>query len=164
MNGKLIEQPLAELIREISAHRLTGALRLQHEAVKTVIYFEGGALVYAAANLREFRLGEFLTKRGIVSEERFAALGNNLSDLAVAAALSNSGTMDRGRVTHFLTQQVTELVRVVLLWPKGTWNFEQRARLSDPVRLRSISQVFCCRLRASYRRRSSHRACTIPRS
>ena len=44
MNGQLSEQPLAELIREISSRTLGGRLRLEHERVKVVAYFENGNL------------------------------------------------------------------------------------------------------------------------
>lgn len=136
MNGQLTEHPLAELIHDIFTNRLTGTLRLEHDAVKTVIYCEAGQVVYAATNLRELRLGEYLTKRAVVSEEQIASLGKNLSDLALAAALGTSGAIDRGRVASLFSQQVTDLLSVVLLWTKGTWNFDERTRLGDPLRLK----------------------------
>ena len=52
MNGQLSEQPLAELIREISAKSLGGRLSLEHDRIKVVSYFENGTIVYAASNLR----------------------------------------------------------------------------------------------------------------
>ncbi|MDX6577390.1 MAG: hypothetical protein QOE96_3343, partial [Blastocatellia bacterium] len=55
MNGKLAAHPLAELIREITANGLTGALRLARERAKVVIYFENGELVFATSNLRAHR-------------------------------------------------------------------------------------------------------------
>ncbi len=63
--------------------------------MKTAIYFEAGQISYAASNLRELRLGEYLKKRQVVSEEQLAALGSNPSDLSLAAALSANGIMDR---------------------------------------------------------------------
>ena len=65
MEGQLSEQPLAELISEILEKRFSGALRVHHERVKAVIYFDGGKLIYATSNLRSFRLAEYLEKRGL---------------------------------------------------------------------------------------------------
>ena len=62
MNGQLSEQPLAELICEIFQKGISGTLRLQHESAKTIVYFDAGRIVYAASNLRELRLGEYLKK------------------------------------------------------------------------------------------------------
>ncbi len=51
MEGKLAEHPLAELIREITATGLAGALRLARERAQVAIYFESGQLVFATSNL-----------------------------------------------------------------------------------------------------------------
>ena len=42
MNGQLNEQPLVELIRELVSQRRDGVLRLRHDPVKVVVYFEAG--------------------------------------------------------------------------------------------------------------------------
>ena len=58
MNGQLGEQPLAELIREISAKSIGGRLQLQHDRLKAVVYFDKGDLLYAASNLVARRVAE----------------------------------------------------------------------------------------------------------
>ena len=83
MNGQLNEHPLAELIREIQLHRLAGTMRLQHEAAKVAVYFEAGEVIYAAANLRELRLSEYLKKHGLATEEQLLEAGNDRSDLSL---------------------------------------------------------------------------------
>ena len=67
MNGQLSEHPPAELIHEILAKSLAGRLQLQHDRAKAVIYFDNGQLVYAASNLRNLRLREYLVKAGIAA-------------------------------------------------------------------------------------------------
>lgn len=136
MNGRLNKQPLAELIREISLQRLAGTVRLQHEAVKAVIYFEAGEIIYAASNLRELRLSEYLVKQGLVSVERLTSLGNNQSDLSLVSALSANGIVNRERIAPLIASQVTDLLRVILLWTKGKWEWDERAHLGDPVRVK----------------------------
>src|SRR5258705_6171305 len=91
--GKLIEQPLAELIREISIKGLSGTLRLEHELMQTAVYFDKSQLIYAASNLRTLRLREYLVKRGLVSEEDQAKLSNCLPELELADALARDGTL-----------------------------------------------------------------------
>jgi hypothetical protein len=68
MNGQLSEQPFAELIREISAKRMSGRLRVQQNRVTVVSYFRDGVLLYAAANVRTLRLHEYLTKLKIIGD------------------------------------------------------------------------------------------------
>lgn len=136
MKGTITDQPLAELIREISYKGLSGTLRLKHEHAQTAVYFEDGQLVYAASNLRTLRLREYLNKRGLGSEKDRAGLENKLSDLALAAALSTTGAFGQKDVDSLLATLVGDVLRVALLWTEGTWEFDQRARLDDTVRVK----------------------------
>jgi len=134
MKGTLTEQPLAELIREISSRSLSGTLRLEHERAQTAVYFDSGQLIYAASNLRTLRLREYLIKRGTIAEKDFASLKNNPSDLALAAALSAGGTLSEKDVDSLISTLVADVLRVALLWTEGAWQFTERARLAEPVR------------------------------
>ena len=133
--GKLTDQPLAELIRELSIKGLSGTLRLEHDRVQTAVYFDQGQLIYAASNLRTLRLREYLSKRGLISERESAGLNNNLSDLDLAASLAAAGTLRQRDIDALLVTLVSDVLRVSLLWMEGTWEFNPRARLVDPVRV-----------------------------
>ena len=135
MKGKLADQPLAELIREISIKRMSGTLRLEHERAQTAAYFENGQVVYAAANLRTLRLREYMTKRALVSESVLARFENNLPDLDLAAKLVASGNLRQKDMEALLTLLVSDVLRVALLWTDGVWEFNERARLADSVNL-----------------------------
>ena len=136
MKGTLSAQPLAELIREISSKRLSGTLRLEHIRAKTAVYFEDGNVVYAASNLRTLRFREYLSTRGLLSDKESASLQNNLPDLELAAALSAAGKLRQTDVDGLLATLVGDILRVALLWTEGAWEFNERARLDDPVRVK----------------------------
>jgi curved DNA-binding protein CbpA/GGDEF domain-containing protein len=136
MKGKLTDQPLAELIREISSKDLSGTLRLEHERARTAIYFENGQIVFAASNLRTLRLREYLTKRKMVKEKELATLGEGLSDLGLATKLRDNGTLSQDQVDILLAILVTDVLRVALLWTEGVWEFDEKARLDNPVRVK----------------------------
>ncbi len=135
MNGQLSEQPLAELISEIFRKGLSGTLRLQHESVRTIVYFDAGQIIYAASNLRELRLAEYLKKQRLVSEEHLSSFAKR-SDLSLVADLSANGIVDRTVIEPLITRQVIDLLRVALLWTKGSWEFDDRSRLNDSVRVK----------------------------
>jgi hypothetical protein len=135
MNGQLSEQPLAELICEIFQKSISGALRLQHENAKSVIYFEAGRVIYAASNLRELRLGVYLKKQGLVSEKQFSGL-DKLPDLSLVSELCTRGILERKKVEPLIARQVNDILRVALLWTSGAWEFDDRSRLSDPIRVK----------------------------
>lgn len=135
MKGTLADQPLAELIREISSKGFSGTLRLEREQAKTVVYFEEGRIVFAASNLRTLRLREYLKKRGLVSEKQLASLDNNRPDLGLASDLCANGLIQKELLDALLTTLVADILRVALLWTEGMWDFDERARLDDPVKV-----------------------------
>ena len=93
MNGQLSEQPLAELIREISGKSLSGRLRLEHERVHAVVYFEDGQLLYAASNLRTLRIGEYLRKAEVLSEQDLAQFNERVSDTDLLKVLCSQNLL-----------------------------------------------------------------------
>lgn len=134
MTGQLSEQPLAELIREISVKSLAGKLQLEHDRVKVVIYFDDGELLYAAANLRTLRLREYVLKAGI-NDAALARYGERRADLDLAKALVTDHLLNSATAEQIQTKQVTDVLRLALSWTEGTWEFDQRARLEEQTNL-----------------------------
>jgi curved DNA-binding protein CbpA len=135
MKGKLTEQPVAELIREISSKGFSGTLRLKRERMQAAVYFEQGQIVFAAANLRTLRLREYLANRGLLPTHELAGLGADLSDLALAALLVDSKRVSRKDLNTLLQGLVTDVLRVALFLTEGSWEFNERARLDDPAQV-----------------------------
>jgi len=140
MNGQLSEHPLAELIREIAAASLTGALRLERERVKVVVYFEEGKLVYATSNLRTHRLEEVLKRSGVLTQEQLAIDGAK-TDSELAAALLSQGLLQRSDLENIRVQQVSDVLRPALLWTDGQWSYDARVRLAEGMRTQFESQL-----------------------
>jgi curved DNA-binding protein CbpA len=134
MKGTLTVQPLAELIREASTKGLSGTLRLEHERVQVAVYFYNGQVIYAAANLRTLRLREYLKKRSPGAAQNNEP--ENLSDLELAAKLAAKGTLKRKELDSLLEVLASDILRVALLWTEGSWDFNEKARLNDPVHLK----------------------------
>ena len=104
--------------------------------MQAAVYFENGAVVYAAANVRTLRLREYLIKRGLVSEAECASFGNNLSDLGLAAALRAQGKLNEKDLDEQMAAVVSDVLRVALLWTTGDWGFNPRARLDETTGLK----------------------------
>ncbi|HEX5890266.1 MAG TPA: DUF4388 domain-containing protein [Pyrinomonadaceae bacterium] len=134
MTGQLSEQPLAELIRELSVKSLAGKLQLEHDRVKVVIYFDNGELFYAAANMRTLRLREYLLKAGI-DEAALARYGERRPDLELAKALVTDQLLTPATAEQIQTKQVTDVLRLALSWTDGSWEFDHRARLDEETKL-----------------------------
>src|SRR6185437_7284915 len=135
MNGQLSEQPLAELIREISGKSLSGRLRLEHERVHAVAYFEDGKLLYAAANVRTMRLREYLRQAEAVSDQHLAQINERISDTDRIKVLCAQKLLSPAVAEPIQARLVADVLRLALLWTDGAWEFESRSRLSERLNL-----------------------------
>jgi curved DNA-binding protein CbpA len=133
MNGQLSEQPFAELIREISAKRMSGRLRVQQNRITVVSYFKAGVFLYAAANIRTLRLREYLIKLKVITESELQQLGENLSDLPLANALVERNLISAKTANDVQLRQVADVLRVALMWTEGTWEFDHRSHLNEQL-------------------------------
>jgi len=133
MNGQLSEQPLAELIREISAKSLSGRLRLEHERIHVVTYFEHGKFLYAAANVRTLRIREYLKKAEAVSEQDLAQFNERVSDTDLLKVLCAQKFLAPALAEQIQTLLVGDVLRLALLWTDGAWEFDARSRLGEQL-------------------------------
>ena len=141
MPGKLSQNPAAELIREITESRLTGALRLARARAKVVVYFEGGRLLFATSNLRAHRLREILKRRGF-TDVQLGQIPNQAADDELAAALLQLGDLTSQTLAAIRADQVSDVLRVALLWTDGSWEFDARARPAGEARVRlDVKQI-----------------------
>lgn len=136
MNGQLSEQPLAELIREISANSLSGRLRLEHERVKVVAYFDNGNFLYAASNVRTLRLRDYLQKSNLVSDQDLKQFNDRVSDSDLIKVLCAQRLLTPSAAEQVQSRQVSDVLRLALLWTEGNWEFDSRSRLNETLNLR----------------------------
>src|SRR5215207_4756469 len=137
MNGRLSNHPPAELVREISDARLSGALRLEHERAKAAVYFDGGEVAAAVSNVRALRLVEVLRRSGAVDAGRlFAAVGERMSDEQAGVELVSSGVLDESGLKRLQERQSREVLGEVLRWTDGEWHFDPRVRLAGTSKAR----------------------------
>ena len=134
MQGQLSEHPLAELIREIAIASLSGSLRLSRERAMVAIYFESGHLVFATSNLRAHRLREVVKRNGLTSAH-LDEFGSTASDDELAAAMLQNRLLKPETLAAIRVNQVSDVLRLALLWTDGGWEFDRRVRLADEVRV-----------------------------
>jgi curved DNA-binding protein CbpA len=136
MKGQLSEQPLAELIREISLKSLGGCLRLGHDRVKIVAYFENGNFRYAAVNARTLRLREYLQKSNLVSEQDLTQFNDRVSDTDLIRVLCAQKLLSPNAAEQVQLRQVADVLRMALMWTEGDWEFDARSRLGEQLDLK----------------------------
>ena len=134
MQGQLSEHPLAELIREIGASALSGALRLSQLPAKVAVYFAEGRLVMGSSNLRAHRLREVVKRNGL-TDAHVAEFPLKASDEELAAAMVQRGLLRPETLAAIRGNQVGDVLRLALLWTDGAWEFDSRVRLADDTRV-----------------------------
>jgi len=132
MNGQLSENPLAELIRELSAKKLSGRLQLQQDKIRVALYFHAGSLLYAACNLKTLRLAEYLLKNRFVTEEDLRYIGRK-PDLELAKVLTSEKRITPAQAEQIQLKQISDILRVALGWTNGTWEFDDRSHLDEEL-------------------------------
>ena len=55
--------------------------------------------------------------------------------MTLALSLRDKGKLSQKDLDSLLLNLVADVLRVPLLWTDGNWEFDERARLSDPVRV-----------------------------
>src|SRR5215212_2633445 len=133
MNGQLSEQPLAELIREISSKSLSGRLRLEHERVHVVAYFERGSFLYAASNVRTMRIREYLKKADAVPEHDLAQFNERVADTDLIKVLCAQKLLSPAIAEQLQTRLIADVLRLALLWTDGAWEFDPRSRIGEQL-------------------------------
>lgn len=131
MNGRLSDQPLTELVQEITDARLSGVLRLARERAKAAVYFERGVVAAALANLRPYRLVEVVRRSGTADPSwLYAQVGENASDEEAGGALLRAGMLDEAGLMKVRERQSKEVLIELLRWADGEWSFDPRVRLA----------------------------------
>lgn len=133
--GQLAQKPVAELIREIGEASASGALRLERDRAKAVVYFENGAVAFAASNIRAHRLLEFLKRTGILDESAAGSFAPKATDDEVLNLLVETRRIRADRVGTIRANHVAEVLRGVLLWTDGDWQFDPRVRIAGDTRV-----------------------------
>lgn len=137
MKGQLSEYPLAELIREITAGGLSGALRLARGRVKAVAYALGGEVVRARSNLRVHHLIECARRAGHDADGRLSAVVTEMmGEAEAAAALVAAGVLDEEAMERLRAAQTADVLRPFLLWTDGDWDYDPRARSTEQTSAR----------------------------
>jgi hypothetical protein len=122
---------LPEVLTFLSTSRKSGTLTFANAGKEAHLYFQEGALVYAASNQEHFRLGAILLRRKQITREqrdRIDALmqrdGGQFGQLSV-----QSGVMTDAQLRDSLKVQASEIVYDAFVWDGGTFAFEQHTSL-----------------------------------
>ncbi len=132
LQGKLSENALAEVIRELYTNRKTGILHIEKEETCKRIYFKKGSIVFANSDVNEDRLGEFLIRSGEIDRKAFERSSQVSKEIGqrFGKTLTELGYVTGEKLEEKVIEQVLTIIYSLFDWVDGEYRFEQ---LEKPV-------------------------------
>lgn len=128
----VLKDNLPQLLAAFANTRETGELGLQRGQVKKIVYFEGGAPVFALSNLVADRLGQFLVRAGKIDA---ATLTRAADEAARTQQRTGDLLIQMGLLTeqdrlYYVGQQIKSILYSLFSWEDGIYqmSFNARAR------------------------------------
>ena len=103
-----------------------GILRVVDGAKEIRIYFLDGNIVYAMGSKKQDRLGAFIKKQGIISNDQLkACLAKGKQEKkALGKILVEQGYISEEKLNEIIHQQTQEMVFNLFLWEKGSFEYK----------------------------------------
>jgi hypothetical protein len=142
LRGTLAETPLPQILRWIFVDQLRGTLTLARGDDVRRLYFEKGELRAATSSRESQRIGQFLRRRGRVSE---ADLSWAVEEIArqkgsrLGRKLVERGLLTRAIIDAEMKRLVEEIVFSAFEWESGEYRFEPSTAVLDPDIVLSFS-------------------------
>jgi len=116
-----------ELIMLLYSARRTGVLRLTHESVSKVIYFERGYPIYGTSNKPSESLGRYLVSQGLIELKEYQAV---LEEMLHSGKNQTTVLISRGSLSpHQLFEVMNDLAKWKILgvfaWDHGDFVFRE---------------------------------------
>ena len=131
LRGDIAAFRLPDVLTLLSNARKSGTLVLEHGPRQASLFFQEGALVFAASNQEQFRLGSILLRKKKITPEQRTRIdelmlrdGGRFGTLAVQERV-----LTDEQLRDFLKIQVSEIVFDAFVWNGGAFSFVHDAAL-----------------------------------
>jgi Lar family restriction alleviation protein len=125
IGGNIESLGLATLLQMLSLDRKTGVLKVVRNGMRRAICLKDGQVIAATGDERS-RLGEILSRKGLLSGEQLTkALETALhSHKPLGEVLISLGIIDPLTLTEVIREQVQEAIFDLFLWGEGDFEYE----------------------------------------
>jgi curved DNA-binding protein CbpA len=136
MRGYLGEKLLADLIREIACHRMSGSLRLSQDKTIKAIFFESGAPVFAISNLASEQIEYKLVKERLVASGLVEAARQRNDQLQrLGQTLVEIGALAEHAMRQAARELAVQIIKSLFEWLQGEYVFEEDVSAAHAVKL-----------------------------
>ena len=136
MRGYLGEKLLADLIREIARHRMSGLLRLLQDKTIKAIFFESGTPVFAISNLANEQIEYKLVKERLVTSGLVEAARQRNDNLQrLGQTLVEIGALAEHAFRQAARELTVQIIKSLFEWQQGEYIFDDNVSAAHPVKL-----------------------------
>jgi curved DNA-binding protein CbpA len=135
--GKLKENRLPHLLASFSKDRKTGVLTFSKDDAVKNIYFHNGSIVFASSNMTSDRLGDFLLKNGVISEEQYeqSAKIHEETGKRKGMILVEMGYLSPEELVSSIRHHLTEIILSIFDWEDGHFKFRDSEPSEEVITL-----------------------------
>lgn len=136
MRGYLGEKLLADLIREIARHKMSGLLRLSQDKTIKAIFMESGTPVFAISNLAGEQIEYKLFKERLVTSGLIeAARQRNQNMQRLGQTLVEIGALAEPSLRQAARELAVQIIKSLFEWQQGEYIFDENVSAAHPVNL-----------------------------
>src|SRR5262249_9077737 len=133
LQGFLESFLLPDVLSFLNVSRKTGTLEIRKQENETRIYFDAGALVYAASNQEKFWLSSIILLRKKIDPDRYKRIVSAMrkTDKKFGHLALEEGVLTETEVMNFLKIQISEIVYDCFAWCEGEFWFTDQLELPE---------------------------------
>jgi hypothetical protein len=134
--GRLDEEDVPDLVRELSQQRWTGMLRLDKGGERLGLTFEDGRLVFAAASNPDYRLGPRLLRRGLITLRQMEDAGRAIGPgKRLGTVLVEKGFLAQEELVRGVVDQTRDIILLSFHWTTGEYRLDPGPASGEAITL-----------------------------
>jgi tetratricopeptide (TPR) repeat protein len=116
------------LLQDLRIEKKTGTAVFSRDTEERKVYFRDGDVLFASSNLNDDRLGEFLLRKGKITQAQFEKSSEVVikTGKKLGAVLFEMGALTSVDLVTQVKLQVREIVLHVFSWRDGRYTFDDR--------------------------------------
>ncbi|MEW6714485.1 MAG: DUF4388 domain-containing protein [Nitrospirota bacterium] len=135
--GNIKQNSLPQLLASFSKDRKTGVVTFTKGDASKKIYFNNGSIVFASSSVATDRLGDFLLRTGVLSEEQYLKSIKLREETGKRKGmiLVEQGYLSPEEFVSAIRQHMTEIVLSLFEWEEGHFKFKNSPPCEEVITL-----------------------------
>ncbi|MBI5675658.1 MAG: DUF4388 domain-containing protein [Nitrospirae bacterium] len=135
--GNLNQQSLPQLLVSFSKEQKTGIVTFTKGDARKNIYFNNGSIVFASSSVTTDRLGDFLLRRGDLSEEEYEKSAKIYEGTGKRKGmiLVEMGYLSPKELVSAIRHHITEIILSLFEWEEGHFKFKSSPPCEEVITL-----------------------------